>query len=154
MQWHRCPLDPRNNEASFLRRCGINAPDAPGDRRPPDLDDDAELYSVLLMGMRKDMLDSRGLVWTSIQQRVAQLFFAVVGARGPSLQVCVRVRACVCMCAWIVCVCLLRVPLFLRVCSMFGRGVCIASSVVPKCLFDPLSSLKLSVVFVRIVTHV
>lgn len=87
MQWHRCPLDPRNLDTPFLRRCGVNAPDAPGDRKPPESDEDAELYSVLLMGFRKDMLDTRGPVWTAIQQRLGQLFFAVVGHVGAALQV-------------------------------------------------------------------
>ena len=44
-------------------------------------------YSVLLMGFRKDMLDTRGPVWTAIQQRLGQLFFAVVGHVGAALQV-------------------------------------------------------------------
>jgi hypothetical protein len=92
-QWHRCPLDPRNNDVSgFLRRSGINAPDSAGDRRPPEGDDDLELYSVLLCGLRKDMLETRMFIWNFMQQRVAQLFFSMCNARGASLQV--RRRAC------------------------------------------------------------
>ena len=87
LQWHLCPLDPRNNDLAFLQRCGIDAVDASGERRPPELDEDAELYSVLITGVRKEIMETRHAVWQFVQHRLSTLFFGIAEKQGSGVQV-------------------------------------------------------------------